>query len=457
MLRRAGKSGMANGWWSAGWCLVGGMISLRAVLRVSIQEQGRRTPRHRGAGSRNDGAFAGARFGARLPRRRGERSWWRTPANGRCSPARKPSLRLSTMSMPGFRCWRRAPRWPERDPSYQPVFERLRRGLEADRYGLVAHVLMTRGCNGADCAELRLLRDPARVVANMQVRAFETSLGAHALAWQSNGAARLASARAARAAATVSDWRTAPAASGGPGPITPSGSAAAGSAKFDFPSASSIPAVSIMTPEPGPPPAAEPRPSTPAPKRAAAPARRQGAREAAAPSPPPPPPPAPGAHASGRAGGCAGAGGPPGRNRPALHALSGQAEMPKGTIGPDPVLIRQAMFASVLIANRGEIACRIARTAARLGMRTIAVYSRGRRRCAACAAMRRGASDRPGACAPKAIWSSTASSRLRASPARNASIRATVFSPKTLNSPRPAPRPASCSSGRRRRRSAPWG
>jgi 3-methylcrotonyl-CoA carboxylase alpha subunit len=33
------------------------------------------------------------------------------------------------------------------------------------------------------------------------------------------------------------------------------------------------------------------------------------------------------------------------------------------------------MFSSVLIANRGEIACRIARTAARWGMRTIAVYS----------------------------------------------------------------------------------
>jgi len=33
------------------------------------------------------------------------------------------------------------------------------------------------------------------------------------------------------------------------------------------------------------------------------------------------------------------------------------------------------MFKSVLIANRGEIACRIARTAARLGLRTIAVYS----------------------------------------------------------------------------------
>src|ERR1043166_2793076 len=33
------------------------------------------------------------------------------------------------------------------------------------------------------------------------------------------------------------------------------------------------------------------------------------------------------------------------------------------------------MFASVLIANRGEIAARIARSASRLGLRTIAVYS----------------------------------------------------------------------------------
>lgn len=33
------------------------------------------------------------------------------------------------------------------------------------------------------------------------------------------------------------------------------------------------------------------------------------------------------------------------------------------------------MFRSLLIANRGEIACRIIRTARAMGIRTIAVYS----------------------------------------------------------------------------------
>src|SRR5258708_38655879 len=35
----------------------------------------------------------------------------------------------------------------------------------------------------------------------------------------------------------------------------------------------------------------------------------------------------------------------------------------------------ETMFKTILIANRGEIACRIIKTARRMGIRTIAVYS----------------------------------------------------------------------------------
>jgi hypothetical protein len=174
----------------------------------------------------------------------------------------------------------------ERDPSYQPVVERLRRALEADRFGLVAHVLTTRGCNGADCAELRLLHDPARVVANMKARAFDAALGAHTLAWQSNGTGVAAVASAPPASVPVPPLTT----TGTSAAVSPG---AAASSRFDFPSASSIPAVSIMSAEPGPGPASEPRPTALPPKRPAAtttPApqpRRQSAREVA-PAPPPP-------------------------------------------------------------------------------------------------------------------------------------------------------------------------
>jgi hypothetical protein len=161
----------------------------------------------------------------------------------------------------------------ERDASYRPVLDRLRHSIEQDRFGFVAHVLAARGCNGPDCADLALLHDTRRILANIKAHAFEGHVGAHSLAWQPAGADSIAGAPQAAnppptTAGVASTVSSAPLASAG----QPAG-------HYDFPSASSIPPVSIMTPEPTTPPAAE----KPPPKRPSA--RKPVAREAP-PSPP---------------------------------------------------------------------------------------------------------------------------------------------------------------------------
>jgi hypothetical protein len=146
----------------------------------------------------------------------------------------------------------------EHNAALGPATERLRSAIEADHFGLVAHVLMTRGCNGADCRDLKVLRDPARVLANIKSHAFEVRIGSHAIAWQAGSAGAIAS-------TPLPSSSVPPLATTGPAaaPSATTASVPANNKRFDFPSAASIPAVSIMSAEPTTPPLVEAKPAAP--------------------------------------------------------------------------------------------------------------------------------------------------------------------------------------------------
>jgi hypothetical protein len=170
------------------------------------------------------------------------------------------------------------------DRTYEASLERMRQAIENDRYGIVAHVLATRGCLSGECPVLKLLRDPRQVATNLRERTFDAQIVLHAAAWRGDTALAAVSSPAAVLAPGTTTG--APPPSGVPlGP------------KYDFPSAASIPPVSIMNAEPALPPnsdaAGAPRP----PRRPATPSRDPQQAAGAAPSPAPPPsaavPPAP--------------------------------------------------------------------------------------------------------------------------------------------------------------------
>jgi hypothetical protein len=157
-----------------------------------------------------------------------------------------------------------------RDPGYGASIERLRRSIEADRFGVVAHVLATRGCTAENCAAFKLLRDPQRVTANLRERSFDAHVVLHAAAWRSDAPAQ------AQASPPGPAVATAPSLAGTTGTAPPA-------ARFEYPSAASIPAISIMNAEPplpsGDDGAAQPAQNGAPATRAPAP-RRQSAREA---------------------------------------------------------------------------------------------------------------------------------------------------------------------------------
>jgi hypothetical protein len=171
------------------------------------------------------------------------------------------------------------------DSAYGASLNGTRRALEADRFGILAHVLATRdGCVADRCPALKRLGDASRVQRNLRERTYAAQVARYVPTWTGRPAtspvASLDAAPSVSAPGSAAPTATAP---GGVAPV------ASSVPNIDFPSASSIPAVSIMNAEPGPSTPASGAPATPA---ATAPAAAPKPAVAAAPPPRRPPAPA---------------------------------------------------------------------------------------------------------------------------------------------------------------------
>jgi hypothetical protein len=142
-----------------------------------------------------------------------------------------------------------------RDQAYESSIAGLRRTIAADRYGLASQVLATRdGCTADTCDAFGLVYDDKRLRANLKDRLFDVTVARYAVNWPT---------------------RTRPLASSGGATGVPAGP------NVTFPSAASIPPVSIMNSEP--PQAAAPTP----PAAASAPAQPTNTAPASGPRRPP--------------------------------------------------------------------------------------------------------------------------------------------------------------------------
>lgn len=129
------------------------------------------------------------------------------------------------------------------DPAFATLIAGIRRAVELDRFGLAAQVLATRdSCTAEDCPAFALVDDSTALRANLKARAYDTYVARYAAAWDKREAGP------AVAAAKPAEEPNQP-------PAAPF------SSRYDFPSAASIPPVSIMTAEPPRPPASEAAPA----------------------------------------------------------------------------------------------------------------------------------------------------------------------------------------------------
>jgi hypothetical protein len=112
-----------------------------------------------------------------------------------------------------------------------------RRAIELDRYGIAAHVLSVRdGCTADRCAAFAWLHDTAAIKANLKAQVYDQYVSRYAAAWNKEPDKQVPVAGGALPAPVAA------------APEAPTGLPVAG--KYDFPSAASIPPVSIMNAEP---------------------------------------------------------------------------------------------------------------------------------------------------------------------------------------------------------------
>ena len=130
------------------------------------------------------------------------------------------------------------------DPDFAASLSGLRRAIELDRFGLAAHVLALRdGCTAERCPAFALLGNANVIKANLKAQVFDQYVSRYAADWNKTAPVTPAAASQPAAAPPVANLEQAPAKT----PV---------SDKYDFPSAASIPPVSIMNAEPPLPKAA---------------------------------------------------------------------------------------------------------------------------------------------------------------------------------------------------------
>jgi hypothetical protein len=123
------------------------------------------------------------------------------------------------------------------DPGLLDALAAARRAIEIDRYGIAADILVQReGCSAERCAEFAVLQDTTALKAHMRQQAFAGYVSRYAQGWSTGEAKNEPAAQQPVAEKAPPVPATKPVANG-----------------YDFPSAASIPPVSIMNAEPPPP------------------------------------------------------------------------------------------------------------------------------------------------------------------------------------------------------------